>query len=127
MIGVCKDEGGRRDIVIKGCLTQTKDNLKFYPLKVVNKEWESYFIKDYNIELCELYYPPYNFDRTGCKGCPFDKYLERDLNTLYKYFPNEYRQCLHIWKPVYEEYIRIGYRLREYPHNKINKKYKKLF
>ena len=29
---------------------------------------------------------------------------------------NEYKQCLHLWKPVYDEYIRIGYRLKKYPH-----------
>lgn len=42
--------------------------------------------------------------------------------------PNEYKQCLHLWKPVYDEYVRIGYkRLKEYPHNIVKKKYKKLF
>jgi hypothetical protein len=30
-----------------------------------------------------------------------------------KYFPSERKQCEVIWKPVYDEYRRIGYRLRK--------------
>lgn len=30
-----------------------------------------------------------------------------------KYFPEEYKQCELIWKPVYDEYRRIGYRLKK--------------
>jgi len=32
--------------------------------------------------------------------------------------PNEYKQIIHLWKPVYDEYIRIGYRLKYYPHER---------
>ena len=31
-----------------------------------------------------------------------------------KVLPNERKQCEFIWKPVYEEYRRIGYRLKPY-------------
>ena len=31
-----------------------------------------------------------------------------------KLLPNERKQCEIIWKPVYEEYRRIGYRLKPY-------------
>lgn len=27
--------------------------------------------------------------------------------------PKEYKKCNYIWKPVYDEYKRIGYRLRK--------------
>ena len=27
--------------------------------------------------------------------------------------PNERKQCEYIWKPVYEEYRRLGYRLKK--------------
>ena len=40
-----------------------------------------------------------------------NKYGE-ELDTLEKYFPNERKQCEIIWKPVYDEYRRIGYRLK---------------
>lgn len=49
---------------------------------------------------------------TGCKGCPFNKDLQRELDILAQYFPEEKKQCEIIWKPVYEEYRKIGYRLK---------------
>ena len=36
--------------------------------------------------------------------------LEKDI--LEEYFPNERKQCENIWKHVYDEYRRIGYRLK---------------
>lgn len=72
---------------------------------------EDWYIKERNIRLCELYYPPYNFIRTGCKGCPFNLNLQKDLDTMEELLPNERKACEVIWKPVYEEYRRIDYRL----------------
>ena len=31
---------------------------------------------------------------------------------LEKFFPSERKQCEMIWKPVYDEYRRINYRLK---------------
>ena len=108
--GMMRDEGGARNHI--DCIVTKKDKVvKFHPLSKVNAEWENWFIKQYNVKLCELYYEPYNFKRTGCKGCPFNPTLEEQMTILDKYFPNERKQCEFIWKPVYEEYRRIGYRL----------------
>ena len=117
ILGIRNDEGGRRSIN-KGCLSGTK-NITFSPLKVVSDEWEEEFIKRENIELCELYKPPYNFKRTGCKGCPFNEKVQNELLTMKKMLPKEYKQCLHIWKPVYDEYARIGYRLDKSFYDKV--------
>lgn len=62
--------------------------------------------------MCKLYYPPFNFKRTGCKGCPFSLDLQEQLDTMKKLLPNEYKQCENIRQPIYSEYRRIGYRLR---------------
>lgn len=78
----------------------------------VTKEWEDWFIEEYHVEIPALYYPPYNFERTGCKGCPFAMHLQNELDTLEKFFPAERKQCEAIWKPVYDEYRRLGYRLK---------------
>lgn len=111
IVGIMREEGGRR---FKAQCLQFKGKKlrKFQPLAVIGKEWENWFINTYNIQLCTLYYPPYNFSRTGCKGCPFALRLEDELNTLEEYFPNERKQCEIIWKPVYDEYRRLGYRLK---------------
>lgn len=112
MIGIMRDEGGRRER--SNCLAFKGKKLSaFQPLVPVTKEWENWFIKTYNIKICDIYYPPYNFERTGCKGCPFALNLQHELDTLEKYFPNERKQCEIIWKPVYDEYRRIGYRLKK--------------
>ncbi len=112
--GMRNDEGGNRKN-IKGCIITDKSNkvVKFHPLIVVNEEWENYFIEKYKVKLCELYYPPFNFKRTGCKGCPFALELEQELKVMEKYLPNERRQCETIWKYVYKEYRRINYRLKQ--------------
>ena len=113
--GLRKEEGGQRS-KIDCVLVRNNKLLKFHPLSIIDEIWENEFIKRFNIKLCELYYPPFNFKRTGCKGCPFNINISEELNILYKVLPNEYKQCLHLWKPVYDEYIRIGYRLKKYPH-----------
>ena len=79
----------------------------------VSTAFEDYIIAKYDIKLCKLYYPPYNFKRTGCKGCPFALDLQDQLNVMATYLPNERNQCEFIWKPVYEEYRRLGYRLEK--------------
>lgn len=82
-------------------------------MSVITKEWEEWFIETYNVKVCDIYKPPYNFVRTGCKGCGFALYLQKELDTLEQFFPEERKQCELIWKPLYDEYRRIGYRLKQ--------------
>lgn len=112
ILGIMTSEGGRR--VATKCIAFKNRGkiLSFHPLAPVTKEWEDWLISEYNIEICDIYKDPYNFDRTGCKGCPFNINLQKDLDILEKYFPGERKQCEAIWKPVYDEYRRIGYRLK---------------
>jgi 3'-phosphoadenosine 5'-phosphosulfate sulfotransferase (PAPS reductase)/FAD synthetase len=111
ILGIMQEEGGRR--YESGCLVFKKGKLKsFQPLAKVTHDWEDWFIEKYGIQLCKLYYPPYNFRRTGCKGCPFALDLQQTLETLERYFPNERAQCEIIWRPVYDEYRRLGYRIK---------------
>lgn len=112
IIGVMREEGGRR--AGAQCLAFHSDKLHaFQPLAPMSKDWEEWFIEEYNIRICDIYKEPYNFPRTGCKGCPFALKLQKELDTLETYFPNERKQCEEIWKPVYDEYRRIGYRLKK--------------
>ena len=112
IIGIRKEEGGSRSNA-KGCLAFRGKQLKnFQPLVPITDIWISWFVKEYNVKLCELYSEPYNFIRTGCKGCPFNVNLQKELDVLERFFPTERKQCEYIWKPIYEEYRRLGYRLR---------------
>lgn len=112
ILGVMRSEGGRRERA--SCLSFRGGKLKaFQPMAPLTEEWEAWFIEKFDIKICDIYKPPYNFKRTGCKGCPFALKLQSELDTLEKFFPAERRQCEAIWKPVYEEYRRLGYRLKE--------------
>lgn len=118
IIGIMASEGGER--VSAQCLAFKNDKLKaFQPLAPLTKDWEDWFIEKYGIELSAIYREPYNFDRTGCKGCPFALHLQQELDTLEKFFPEERKQCEIIWKPVYEEYRRLNYRLKQHRQMKI--------
>lgn len=111
ILGLRKEEGGSR--AKAKCLAFSGNNLKaFHPLIVCSDSWENWLINEYCIDICDIYKPPYNFERTGCKGCPFNINLQHELDVLQTYFPNERKQCEIIWKPVYNEYRRLGYRLK---------------
>ena len=111
MIGLLGDEKGGRNNA--KCLVESRiGGHNFQPLTAVDQEWENYFIRTEDIKLCKLYYPPYNYVRTGCKGCPYNIDLQESLDVLSQYFPSERKQVEYIWEPVYEEYRRLGYRLK---------------
>lgn len=84
-------------------------------MAVCTTEWEDWYIKERDIKLSELYYPPFNFTRTGCIGCPFAKDIKSELETLSLLEPSEYKRAQWLWKTVYDEYRRIGYRLDNQP------------
>lgn len=121
ILGLMQDEGGQR-ASHKGCVIfSDNDNKilkKFKPLNPLTQNFEKWFIDKYHIQLCKLYYPPFNFKRTGCKGCPYSLDLQEQLDIMEKYLPNERKQCEMIWQPIYEEYRRIGYRLK--PHKQLD-------
>jgi len=110
--GIMADEEGRRKNA-QCFISRNKKQQFFNPLSKVTKEFEEWFIQKYNIQLCDLYYEPFNFHRTGCMGCPFAIEIQDELDKLQKELPIERRRCEIIWKPIYDEYRRIGYRLRK--------------
>ena len=116
--GMRREEGGARANL--GCIiSDGKGGIKkFHPLIKVDDAWEQAFIERERererVEICDLYKPPYNLVRTGCKGCPFALHLQEELDTLERLLPNERKQCEFIWQPIYAEYRRLNYRLRKY-------------
>ena len=110
-IGILGDEKGGRSNA--KCLSEgANGEIHFQPLTAVDSDWEQWFIETEHIELCPLYYPPYNLKRTGCKGCSMAVDLQENLDMLGLFFPAERRQCELIFGPIYDEYRRIGYRLK---------------
>lgn len=109
--GMRKAEGGLRTSHNACTVFEEGNLLKFHPLQPLEESFIDWFIAERKIELCELYYPPFNFKRTGCKGCPFSLDLQNQLYIMAVYFPEERKQCELIWGKVYNEYRRIHYRL----------------
>ena len=120
ILGLSMGEGGQR-ANHNGCVVFNNNHelKKFKPLNPSSNEFIEWYIESRNIELCSLYYSPYNFKRTGCRGCPYAIDLQDQLEIMDKYLPNERKQCELIWKPVYEEYRRIGYRLKRIEENRL--------
>ena len=114
-IGMRKQEGGNREKI--SCITKGSRSLHFNVLIPITDEWEEEFIKRYNIELCELYLPPYNFKRTGCMFCVFSEDLQKQLDAMEKINPKMVKQANTLWKTTYDEYRRVGYRLRKRVYN----------
>lgn len=110
--GMMRDEGGQR-IHLDCIITRNNKVVKFHPLSKVTSKCERWYIEERGIELCKLYDAPFNFERTGCKGCPYALDLQRQLEIMETYLPSERAQCEYIWKPVYDEYRRLGYRLKK--------------
>lgn len=113
--GMRKEEGGLRTSHSACTVFDEGNLLKFHPLQPLEESFIDWFIAERKIELCDLYYPPFNFKRTGCKGCPFAVDLQSQLDIMAMLLPAERKQCEMIWKPIYNEYRRIGYRLESTP------------
>lgn len=110
--GLTKGEGGVRKSKTYCTVFREDGTLrKFHPLFPVSKDFVSKAIYIYKLTLCKLYYPPYNFERTGCKGCPFNMKLEKQLEIMQELLPQERKQCEMLWGKVYDLYRQLGYRL----------------
>lgn len=107
-------EGGQRANHIGCAVFNSKHVLKkFKPLNICHNDFIEWYITQRKVELCNLYYPPYSFKRTGCKGCPYSINIQEQLDVMKKYFPDKRNQCELIWGPIYDEYRKIGYRLKK--------------
>ena len=66
--GMRAGEGGLR-ASHKGCAVFDETKLvKFHPLQPLEDDFMEWYIAERKIELCRLYYPPFNFKRTGSIG-----------------------------------------------------------
>lgn len=110
--GMRTTEGGGRRMHPE-CTTFNSDKTlkSFSPLKPCEDNFVDWFVNSFSLSLCKLYYPPFNFSRTGCKGCPFSLDLKDQLHLMGDLLPNEQKQCEILWGPVYSEYRRLNYRI----------------
>lgn len=116
VLGLRQQEGGVRSFHLYsgsgGCVFRDKQGniYNFAPLAPVSDAFIDWYIERNHIKLAELYYPPYNFDRTGCRACPYNTAVGKDLLVLKELLPTEYKVSWNIWRPVFEEYQKLRYR-----------------
>lgn len=113
MTGIRKAEGGQR--ANKSCTSFDKSGklTRFHPCFNATDDFIEQFIKNYAVEICDLYKPPFNFKRTGCKGCPFGLELQEQLLLMQKLLPSEYKQAWYLWGKVYNEYLKLDFRIKK--------------
>lgn len=90
ILGLRTGEGGQR-ANHEGCVVFDKTHTlkKFKPLNPCSDDFIEWYIKRNDIKLCKLYYAPFNFKRTGCKGCPYSINIQSQLDIMEKYLPDE--------------------------------------
>ena len=113
LTGTRRDEKGLRENI--SCLVFSRGSLHlFHPLAPCTDEFIERMVSEYAIPLCQLYYSPFNFKRTGCRMCVYNIHLQEEIDTLTKFAPEERRAGEYIFAPVLAEYRRLGYRLRKF-------------
>ena len=114
LTGMTRAEGGQRTTLNCVVFEKASGKLKkFHPLAVVDSSFEDWYIKLKSIKLS------LNIKAVGAANasCPIKvvrRVIKRtQLDTLAQVAPTERKRAELIWKPVYTEMRRIGYRLRK--------------
>ena len=95
ILGIRGGESALRKVQYKTCFTKQG---KFTPIHDLSNEMEEAIIKEYNIEVPEVYE---HIDRTGCMGCPYGSYKhdtekelmlinDKQFEFVCKYFKESY-------------------------------------
>lgn len=119
--GIRMAEGGYRNYQSNCTIFDGKNLKKFHPLKPCTDDFIETFIKETKSKICKLYKEPFNFKRTGCLGCPFNNELKTELTKLLEYSPRQAKAAYAIWKPIYDEYAKLNYRIDKQLLEKIKK------
>lgn len=101
-VGVRKAEGGVRSAAYKSCFSEHTDKYdEFRPIFWYTANDKRYYEDHFSIEHSKCY-TEYGLDRTGCVGCCFGKYFEKELEIVQKYEPKLYKACMNIFGKSYE-------------------------
>ena len=104
MIGVRRAEGGARSVT-NNCVTTTGDVTTFRPIYWFDDCDKKAYDEIFGITHSDCYIK-YGMKRTGCVGCPFNRFLFDELESI-KYFENGlYRAACNVFKDSYE-YTRL--------------------
>ena len=101
-IGVRKSEGGVRRTMYKTCFETSDDKWdEFRPILWYKDSDKVEYENTYNINHSKCY-TQYGLKRTGCVGCPYNRWFEDELETIQKYEPKLYTACINIFGTAYD-------------------------
>lgn len=119
-VGIRRAEGGIRSISYKSCFDGDKTKPQMYrPLFWYTDDDKIDYENFFGITHSRCY-TEYGFERTGCAGCPYSRYLETDLPIIEKYEPKLYKAVNNIFKESYEytrEYREFARKMNEKERN----------
>lgn len=101
--GIRKSEGGIRSASYKSCFTEETAHgyALFMPIFWYKDSDKLEYEKAFNVVHSKCY-TEYGFKRTGCTGCPYNRQIFEEIETVKKYEPNMYKAACHIFKDSYE-------------------------
>lgn len=112
LYGVRKAEGGARAVAYKNCFTSSDEKADEYrPIFWYTNDTKEKYEEAYEVTHSACY-SEYGLDRTGCAGCPFGKYFERELDAIEKNEPKLFKAVNKIFGDSYE-YTRAYLKFRE--------------
>lgn len=100
-IGVRKSEGGVRETAYKNCYSDDGDIHAFRPIFWFRDSDKEEYCDFYNITHSRCY-TEYGLKRTGCVGCPYNKNILNELETIKKFEPKLYRAAIGVFGKSYE-------------------------
>lgn len=99
--GIRKSEGGVRAVAYNSSFNESEGIGYYRPLWWVTNDIKDKYCEDNNVVHSECY-TKYGMSRTGCAGCPFDKFYLSSLQTLRQYEPALYKTVKNLFGKSYK-------------------------
>lgn len=100
-MGVRKAEGGARESAYKSCFSEDKHLDNFRPIWWFRDSDRAEYCAHYGVTHSRCY-TEYGLTRTGCVGCPFNKHILDELDTIRAHEPKLYAAALAVFGPAYD-------------------------
>ena len=102
-VGIRRAEGGVRATRYKNCFTATFDGDpdQYRPLFFFSDGDKDEYDEHYGVTHSDCY-EVWGMKRTGCAGCPYGRWVEKELELAEKYEPKFHKAMLKVFGPSYE-------------------------
>lgn len=113
--GMRKSEGGVRAVAYDSCYNEADGVGNYRPIWFMTNPERDEYCKQNNI-VHSVCYSTYKMNRTGCAGCPFDKFYISSLQTLKKHEPPLFTTVKNLFGKSYDytnAYKQFAYNMKK--------------